>query len=202
MAGLMTKILLQKSDQQQKKIYQKLFLKSQHSLKSLHCFSKENQTLRFKTLALIGNLEGCKILDIGCGFGDFFLYLANQKIYFQGIGYDIIKEFVTIAQQQNPSHNFFCENILKNPPDEKFDFVFSSGIYAFGNQTFFREMTKLAFLLSRKGYAFNIHESQGKKFLKLDRKEAYQFCETLSPKKIEIIEEEKLPNDYTVFLYR
>ena len=67
-----------KDEKRIKKLYNNLFRKFKYSYKSLDWGSKKNQLLRFKILAEIGNLRGKKILDVGCGFGDFLFWLKKK----------------------------------------------------------------------------------------------------------------------------
>ena len=67
-------------EKQNIKIYKKLYKRYGNSFKSLDWGSKEKQMLRFKILSKIGNLNKKKILDVGCGFGDFNLWLKKKRI--------------------------------------------------------------------------------------------------------------------------
>lgn len=77
---------------------------------------------------LLPRLEGLKILDIGCGMGQFTLYCAQQGAQ-QVIGADISKKMIEFAKKQN-NHiktEFICSAVedlsFKN---ESFNLVVSS----------------------------------------------------------------------------
>ncbi len=84
--------------------------------------SFESQQIRFKVLSEIGDLRGKSVLDVGCGLGDFYRYLIPLTTNY--IGYDIVPEMVMVARRKYPGVNFFSEF-----PNEKFDFVFASGVF-------------------------------------------------------------------------
>ena len=89
---------------------------------------KEQQELRFKILSEIGNLQNTKILDVGCGFGDFYNYLVKKKIKVDYTGFDIAPNILKVAKKNHPNLNFEVKDILTENVDDNFDYVFASGI--------------------------------------------------------------------------
>lgn len=79
-------------------------------------------------LEMIGDSNGKRVLDLGCGFGDHLVKLSKQKPE-KLIGVDLSSELIEIAKRQNIAN---CE--LKvgdiseklNFADNSFDLVFSS----------------------------------------------------------------------------
>ncbi len=59
-----------------------------------------SQQKRFEVLAAIGDLNGCEILDPGCGYGDLLPYLDArfERLTYRGI--DLLPEFVKSAAQR------------------------------------------------------------------------------------------------------
>jgi len=45
--------------------------------RSLDWGSRQSQHLRFSVLAGIGSMQGARILDVGCGLGDFYGWLRE-----------------------------------------------------------------------------------------------------------------------------
>ena len=79
--------------------------------------------------------DGMKILDIGCGNGRLFKYLADRKVEY--IGIDANPRFVEIAQETYRDHSsqpkFFVGDIhsLDSTPslaDQKFDIIFGIAV--------------------------------------------------------------------------
>lgn len=195
-------IALKLAQEKQKKIYKKLYSEHKESHRSLHWSTPENQRKRFDVLMGIGELEGKKILDIGCGMGDFFGHLQAAGIRADITGYDIVEEFLHIARRRYPRGTFKPINLSRSSTHEKFDYVFSSGLFAFGNMTFFETMVKKAYTSSRIGYGFNIyHSREDERFMNISRRQIERFLKRLAPSKI-ICHEGYLENDTTFFVYR
>ena len=195
-------IALKLAQEKQKKIYKKLYAEHRESHRSLHWSTVENQQKRFDILMEIGELQGKKILDIGCGMGDFFGHLQAAGIRAEMTGYDIVEEFLHVAKRRYPRGTFKPINLSRSSTHEKFDYVFSSGLFAFGNMTFFETMVKKAYTSSRIGYGFNIyHSKEDERFMNISRRQIERFLKRLGPSKI-ICHETYLENDTTFFVYR
>lgn len=112
--------------------YQRLFDEHGQSHKTLNWGSREGQHLRFRILAGIGQLEGKRILDVGCGLGDFAGWLAQNNIRTDYTGLDLTPELVEQARKNYPELKFVQGSILDESmlAGQEFDFVFASGIFA------------------------------------------------------------------------
>jgi len=118
--------------------------------------SRETQEKRFEILAEIDDLNETSILDFGCGTGHFATYLKSKGVEFSYTGVDIVEEFFEIGRKKNPSSRF---GVLENFENEKFDYVFISGVFnnkRRNNRKFYQESLKKLFGLCRKGVAFNM----------------------------------------------
>ncbi len=112
-------------------------------------------------------LEGAHIGDFGCGFGDFYGFLTDQKKLrnFSYTGIDLNENLINIGRQKYPKANFWVGDIAVDPIDEKFDFVFSSGVFnhvfPLGGEYDFIEscFTKL-WQMTKKGLAANFLSDQ------------------------------------------
>lgn len=79
-------------------------------------------------LAAVGDVEGLRVLDEGCGFGDHLLRLAAQRPA-ELAGLDVSKELISFAAQQNVPNSHFATHDLNTPlpfDDEYFDKIFAS----------------------------------------------------------------------------
>ena len=90
------------------------------NVKTLGWGSEEQQFYRFKeTLTLGVDFKGNSILDIGCGFGDYYNFLKTRKneIVFQSyLGYDINEHLIKEAHDsfiQDDTCTFEVFNILE-----------------------------------------------------------------------------------------
>jgi len=121
--------------------------------------NREQQYLRFRILSEIGNLNGKKILDVGCGFGDFYEYLINKDMKIDYTGYDISAKIIDVAKSKHPQIKFVVKDMLKERIGEKFDYVFESGILnkrISNNIEYATKMITRMFELCEKGVALNM----------------------------------------------
>ena len=68
------------SHDQQKHRYEKLYQLFKNAPQSLHFISQYSQIIRFLQFLKLGDIHSKKILDLGCGLGDFFRFLEEQGI--------------------------------------------------------------------------------------------------------------------------
>jgi len=146
-------------DQNNISYYSKLVKEHGINPRALDWGGAGSQWLRFAVLADVGPLAHASILDVGCGQGDFCLWLAEAGIPVEYRGIDITPAMVEVARSRFPGVRFEARNLLEQPPaDESFDYVFASGIFAhrlIEPMQFLRQMVKTMFRSCRKGIAFN-----------------------------------------------
>ncbi|MCV6608419.1 MAG: class I SAM-dependent methyltransferase [Campylobacterales bacterium] len=199
---LFRRLAIRTAHDRQRLIYKDLHRRFSANHKALHWSNPDNQILRFMVLEEMGNLKGRKVLDIGSGLGDFYNYLHAKNIKCRYTGYDIVDEFILEAKKRYRNAHFENRNILMNRSHERFDYVFSSGLFAFGNTTFFQEMIKEALSISRFGYAFNVYKPEyDDDFFSVDVEDVLRFCKTLDLGKV-VYKDNYLKNDTTFFLYK
>lgn len=117
-----------------------------------HWGSVQGQTRRFEVLLELAGprkLRGASVADVGCGCGDLLAFLRrNGATPREYVGYDIVPEMVAQAHARfgttEPGVAFECRDLALRPTNRSFDFVLSSGIFAFGNDEFFRQMTAVS----------------------------------------------------------
>lgn len=100
---------------------------------SLDWKSPESQKLRFSVFEHLFGIAGkgrdFSVLDVGCGFGDFFGFLKKRGYRFNYKGYDISPRVVEAARKKHPQAIFEVKNILTDLKPERFDYVFCSGVF-------------------------------------------------------------------------
>ncbi|MFH1710254.1 MAG: class I SAM-dependent methyltransferase [bacterium] len=104
---------------------------------SLDWKSKESQHVRFSALldviSFTDKKEGFSVLDVGCGLGHFYEFLASNslvkqlKIKYAGI--DISKKMVDFAGEKFPGIDFDQVDLINDKFDRKFDYVMGSGAF-------------------------------------------------------------------------
>lgn len=78
---------------------------------------------------VIGYLEeGDKILDFGCGLGDFSSFIGKHLNNFEYVGVDINPKFIKNAQKTHSQFDFFH---IKSPQDvtQRFDKIVAIGVF-------------------------------------------------------------------------
>lgn len=185
------------NEQKQQKIYKSMHKNARHEHESVGWISEERQRLRFEKLVENVELDGKKILDFGCGLGAFCGFLKEKSVSHDYSGIDLVEGFVKKAQNSYPNGRFLKASILDI--SEQFDYVFSSGVYAFCQKELFFESVKKSFEISTIEYRFNILlDANGSGYLKIGRAELEKFILTLSPNASFIYG--YLENDITVYM--
>lgn len=97
--------------------------------KTLDWRTKGIQNSFFNKVAAIIDKKCHSILDIGCGTGDFYLFLRrkkNRRITYSGI--DLIPEFINVAEKKCPGCKFTVGNFIASSyQPNKFDVVMNLG---------------------------------------------------------------------------
>ncbi len=182
--------------------------------KVFHWKNEESQKIRFKVLAEAINKQDLKsvntsILDVGCGFADFYAYLKKLGFVGKYMGTEIISEFVQAAQKRFPEIEVLTQDIYKKPLKEKFDYVIANGIMNHKIENigqYQRELIKIMFGQAKKCLAFNL-ASKYRKIKKessrihyADPAEYFSYSMSLSPKVI--LRHDYLLRDFAIFVYR
>ena len=92
---------------------------------------KESHWIRFKMLASVSPYMS-SVLDIGCGFADFYHFLRSRGFNGQYLGIDIVPEFVSLAKESIkgcPNAEVRLLDINSEPLPVGSDYVFASAIF-------------------------------------------------------------------------
>ena len=119
------------------KYYREKIIRYGANAKGVDWNDASSQKLRFEIQLKVANpylFEGCRILDFGCGYGEFIDSLRVLNLNFVYTGYDLVKlslEQGRLRYGELEKLNFV--EILH--PDMEFDFLFASGVFNvfFGN---------------------------------------------------------------------
>lgn len=127
--------------------------------KGLNWRNNHSQQVRFETIYhMIEEFfdDDTTLVDAGCGFGDFYLYLREKNIDIDYIGYEIVEKFINIAKKKT-SQNIELKDILHDKL-VKADFYVASGslniLTRFETFLFIRR----CFEHSKVGFVFNLLE--------------------------------------------
>jgi len=156
----------------------------------------------------IGEIKGSKILDFGCGKGDFYLFLKNKGIEVEYTGFDINEKLISLAKQKFPAIDFRVFNIDNDTLDEDFDYVFLCGVFNLKIQELDRiikNTLKKLFNHCRIALAFNALSSHNpKKDFELHYtkpEEVFKFAvDNLSP--YVSLRHDRMHHDFTMIIYK
>ena len=166
------------------------------------------QSLHYQCLLDIGPLEGKKILDYGCGKGDFLQFLKDRGIPVRYSGYDINEKLVSFARQKYPGVDFRVADIDRDEIDEDFDYIFLCGVFNLqvqGLDDMIRRTLKKLFVHCRIGLAYNgLSDHNPKKDFELHYVSPEGMrdfgVKELSP--FVYFRQDRIPYDFTMFVYR
>ncbi len=162
--------------------------------------SAQTQRRRFSAIAsCLGNMGNDVLVDAGCGFGDFYVYLEEKqtlpKTY---IGLDLCAPMVKEAQQRTGCNIVECDILRHTLPEA--DWYVSSGSMNLLSRVETQLFIQRCFAKSRKGFVFNLLEGRDREgvFSYWQPHEIIRLCRPLEAK-IEI-KEGYLQRDFTVVL--
>ena len=171
--------------------------------------NRSSQEKRFETLATLGDFHGKRLLDVGCGFGDFMRYLSARGVQPIYTGLDICEPMVARCRESFPvsEGRFVVGDVLAYQPDEPFDFVVASGIFGLDAgdvRSRIAPTVRRMYEWSRIGMAANFLSSRSpapaQARVYVDPREALDLGLGLTP--AARIDHTYLPNDFTLFLYK
>jgi SAM-dependent methyltransferase/RimJ/RimL family protein N-acetyltransferase len=129
--------------------------------KSADWASRETQTLRFKVLASVDRIAGRRILDVGCGTGEFLAWLRGEGIGVDYTGIDVSAGMAATARQRFPDVTILQGSVTDLPRlvGAPFDHVFASGIFTFRQshpRAFVEAAVEAMFSLCTRSTSFNV----------------------------------------------
>jgi len=93
-------------------------------------WSAERQLIRYGDLLATGHdISGKKLLDYGCGKGDFYRFLKNRDISVSYTGVDINENLISLARGKYPEVRFEIFDAERAVLREDFDFIFLCGVF-------------------------------------------------------------------------
>src|SRR5438105_15182939 len=91
--------------------------------------SADGQRFRFLKLMEIADLRNRRILDLGCGIGDFYPLLIEKCGQLDYTGIDLVPEMIQHAANKYRRARFLCRDLCTEPLDETFDYVLVSVVF-------------------------------------------------------------------------
>jgi SAM-dependent methyltransferase len=169
--------------------------------------NKENQTLRFENLLHIGDLNGRRVLDVGCGTGDLLAFFDQRSIACHYTGIDQVKEFVELAGERYKAHPdaSFLLGDFWSADLGYFEYILASGALSYRNSDpdFIYKMIFRLYSLSDIAFGFNLMESVGLKgggLVAYEKERIVAYCKKICPQVI--VKDDYLKDDYTIMMYK
>lgn len=171
-------------------------------------WTPQGQLRRYHTLLDIApDLTDHKILDYGCGLGDFYKFLRRRGIKVRYTGIDINENFINAAKARYPECTFRVMDIDEDPLEEYYDYIFICGVFNLRVPGVDDDMKRTLFTLFKncnKGLALNALSShtpvKDPELHFTNPENTLQFAvENLSPS-VALIHD-RIPNDFTLFVY-
>ncbi len=181
-----------------------------YSPNALYWSTRKNQELRFQILLEIGIPPDSSVLDVGCGFGDFYDYMQRQGIETNYTGIDLSAELIEKGRELNPTANFFCGDLFDfKPAAQSHDYVVLSGALneAMNDDgEYAKRVITTMYQSCRKGLAFNLLNANDNNVARCTDlqsfvpKEMLSFCQQLNCNSQ--LRDGYISNDFTVFINR
>jgi cyclopropane fatty-acyl-phospholipid synthase-like methyltransferase len=167
----------------------------------------ESQLIKFAVLSDALDLAGKSVLDVGCGFADYYRYLISRFTNVSYVGIDITEAMIVEALKIDPQLDLRVRNVLDWEGDETFDVVTANGIfYLIRNNPFLKmqEIISAMFAKSNKATVFNslsawTPDKEAGEFY-ADPLETLAFCRTLTP--WVTLRHDYHARDFTIYMYK
>lgn len=125
--------------------------------------TEERREIRFRIMTEVGMSDGDSVLDLGCGFGDFFRYVAQKGLKVNYVGYDINPLLIEEARRRYPGVKFEVKDVTSEPFPE-FDYIVSTSCFNLkylhqDNYEYAGEIMKACYEHCRKGVSIDFLSS-------------------------------------------
>lgn len=189
--------------------FNKLARQYGNSVNSLAWESDYTQGIRFKVLSAIDNLDGMRILDVGCGKADLYSYFGTENISVDYYGIDLASDLISLAKKNYPGINIFYRDFLGDGHLPEIDYALSSGVANLktpNNLKYLESVIRKMFSIAKKGAAVNMLTSyapenkQDTGMYFYSPEQMLKFALKLTPHVI--LRHDYLHNDFTLYLYK
>jgi len=180
-----------------------------YGYKALGFGRRSSQEKRFAAALALGSLHGRRLLDVGCGFGDFLAFLSARGVRPQYTGLDICPPMIERCRTRfkDMDARFVAGDALAYEPEAPFEYVVASGIFGYaarGTRERVRPVLEHLFSIAEIGLAVNFlsgcapRRSPGR--LYVYPWDILQLAMGMTP--AVRLDHAYLPNDFTLCMYR
>ena len=171
--------------------------------------NRSSQEKRFEAMLSLGDFNGRRVLDVGCGFGDLLAFLIERDIHPLYTGLDVCEPMIERCEERFPSGagRFLAGDVLAFEPEEPYDYVVASGLFGLdGPGARERILPSVARMLEwcRIGAAVNFlsasykRQVPGRVYVHPALAVAYAVAHAPAIR----LDHTYLPNDFTLYLYK
>jgi SAM-dependent methyltransferase len=171
--------------------------------------TRSSQEKRFEALLELGDFEGAKVLDVGCGFGDLLEFMQQRGIECEYTGIDVCKPMIDRCREcfDGVDAIFRVADVMEFETTDEYDYVVASGLFgldAEGGRDRIRPTLDRMFGWSRVGMAANFLSTRSPSpvdgRIYVDPSMALEVGLALTP--AARVNHAYLPNDFTLYLYK
>jgi len=178
----------------------------QTPLQALGWRDLDSQRIRFEVLCRIGDLGGRRLVDLGCGYGDFKAYVDSRFAGSLYLGVDQSAEFIEAAQRtyRNDDRAEFTQADFLNAILPRADYLFASGSLNYRCRSRDYPFTLIGRMWDAciRGIAFNLLDANvfahDPILAGQDPVAIHDYCRTLDPN-AELVTG-YLPDDFTILM--
>ncbi len=171
--------------------------------------NKSSQERRFEALLELGELDGARLLDVGCGFGDFLAFLQGRGVRPDYTGIDVGRPMIDRCRErfEGDGAMFRVADVMEFVPLDDYDYVVASGLFGLdteGARDRIRPTLERMFAWARGGLAANFlstcspSPAEGRIYVEPWKALEAGFALTPAAR----LNHAYLPNDFTLYLYR
>jgi SAM-dependent methyltransferase len=137
--------------------YQERLQRCGATIQALASGTEERRSQRFEVLCDTGIRSGDRVLDLGCGFGDFLDHCRSRGLDLDYVGIDINPDLIALARQRHPGVAFEVRDI-QNETMGPVDYVVSTSCFNLrleheDNYAFVEDILRRCYSLARCGVA-------------------------------------------------
>ena len=170
--------------------------------------TRSSQEKRFEALMQLGNFHGRRVLDVGCGFGDFLAYMHERGIRPEYTGIDLCEAMAARGRERfGDQGSFVACDVLEYSPERRPDYVVASGLFgldAEGARERIQPTIEHMFDWAVHGAAMNFLSAYAPEPAEarvyVDPLDALELGLALTP--AARIDHSYLPNDFTLYLFK
>ncbi|MEA3512052.1 MAG: class I SAM-dependent methyltransferase [Campylobacterota bacterium] len=168
------------------------------SAQGVHWNSKYTQYKRFEIITKLikKEIKESSLVDVGCGFGEYYNYLLNNKrLPKKYIGIDCENYMIEVSKKRFPKQIFKTQDILKDDLKVS-DYYVASGALNILNIDEVKLFIEKCFNASNKAFVFNYLKDLT--FKDIEKDEIVDICKRYT--KDITIKDDYLENDFTVIM--